>query len=160
MHVWAGSWNNGISMHNPRTEAFAGIERVTGDPHSLPARPVSSVLTDTDGTLWFGLPEGGGLVHFDLQSGVIARFASDSSSSIGLPKNLIEDVMRTRDGSLWVATSGGGLHRLPPGASSFEHFRHAASDTGSLISDDLLFLQQDRAGTLWAGTADARCRRR
>ncbi|MDR3385922.1 MAG: two-component regulator propeller domain-containing protein [Rudaea sp.] len=153
--IWAGSWNNGVSVHDPRTEAFVSIQSVTGEPHSLPARPVSAVMGDSDGTLWFGLPEGGGLVHFDLHSGVIARFASDAGSPGGLPKNLIEDVKRGHDGSLWVATSGGGLHRLLPGASGFEHFRHDPGDPDSLVSDDLLFLQQDSAGTLWVATADA-----
>ncbi len=153
--VWAGSWNNGISIHDPRTEVFAGIERVVVDAHSLPARPVSAVIADKDGTLWFGLPEGGGLVHFDLQTGVMARFASDSSSVGGLPKNLIEDVIRTRDDSLWVATSGGGLHRLSPGAKAFDHFRHDGNDADSLGSDNLLFVLQDKAGTIWVGTVDA-----
>ena len=153
--IWAGSWNNGVSMHDARTEAFVSIEPVTNDPRTLPARPVAAVFGDNDGTLWFGVVEGGGLVHFDPQTGVVARYTHDVAVPGSLPPNLIENIKRTRDGSLWVAMAGGGLHRLPAGASGFVHYRHDAQDSDSLASDDLLFLMPDRAGTLWIGTVDA-----
>jgi ligand-binding sensor domain-containing protein/signal transduction histidine kinase len=153
--IWAGSWNNGVSMHDPRTEAFATIEQVAGDPRTLPARPVSAVMADNNGALLLGLPEGGGLVQFDPEAGVVFRFALDPATPGSLPQNLIEYLVRAHDGSLWVATAGGGLHRLPRGGSDFIHYRHDAQDPDSLASDDLLFVMQDRAGTLWIGTTDA-----
>ena len=153
--IWAGTWNNGLSVHDPRTQAFANIEPVPGDPRTLPARPVGAVYGDRDGTLWFGVSEGGGLVHFNPAVGVIARYTQDAAVPGGLSPGVIEDITRSRDGSLWVATAGGGLHRLPQGTSSFIHFRHDANDAGSPASDNLLFVMEDRTGTLWIGTADA-----
>jgi ligand-binding sensor domain-containing protein/signal transduction histidine kinase len=153
--IWAGTWNNGLSMHDPRTEAFAVVEPVAGDPRTLPARPVAALYVDHDQTLWLGVTEGGGLVHFDPAAGVVAHYPQDTAVPAGLPHNVIENIKRTRDGSLWVATDGGGLSRLPPGASSFVRYRHDANDPDSLASDHVLFLMQDRAGTLWIGTLDA-----
>ncbi len=153
--IWAGSWNNGISMHDPRTEAFATIEWNDAVGNRLPAQPVTSLTVDKDDTLWFGLPDNRELVHFDLKTGTIQSFKSDSSKPGNLPENLIEHIKRGRDGSLWVATTGGGLGRLLPGASQFTSYRHDPNDLDSLVSDDLLYLMSDRAGTLWIGTADA-----
>ncbi len=153
--IWVGTWNNGLSMHDPRTEAFANVEPVPGDPRTLPARPVAALYVDHDSTLWFGITEGGGLVHFDPAVGAIARYPQDASAPAGLPQNVIENIERTRDGSLWVATDGGGLNRLSPGATAFVRYRHAAGDPDSLASDHLLSLMQDHAGTLWIGTLDA-----
>jgi len=152
--IWAGTWNNGLSMHDPRTEAFASIVPA-GDARSVPFRSVGAVLGESDNTLWFGTAEGGGIVRFDPRQGVIEHYLHDASIAGSLQQGVIENIKRTRDGSLWVSTAGGGLSRLPPGTSSFIHFRHSKTDPDSLASDDLLFIMQDRAGTLWIGTVDA-----
>ncbi len=153
--IWAGSWVNGVSVHDPRTEAFALITSVPGDARTLPTSAVGEVYGDRDGTLWFGLVEGGGLVHYDLRRGVLMRYVNDPARPGSIARSVIQKVLRTRDGSLWVATADSGLERLPPRSDRFEHFRHDPADPGSLASDDLLYLLQDRAGTLWIGTADA-----
>ncbi|HET8940971.1 MAG TPA: two-component regulator propeller domain-containing protein, partial [Rudaea sp.] len=153
--VWAGSWNNGISMHDPRTQAFATIEWNNEQGERLPAQPVTGLFADKDDTLWFGLSDTHKLIHFDLQSGTIQSYAADSTRPGSLPGNLIEDMKRGRDGSLWVATTGGGLSRLLPGASQFVAYRHDPNDPGSIASDDLLYLMSDSTGTLWIGTVDS-----
>ncbi|HPW05142.1 MAG TPA: two-component regulator propeller domain-containing protein, partial [Dokdonella sp.] len=61
---------------------------------------------------------------------------------------------RTRDGSLWVATIGGGLNRMLPGNEGFQRFRHDPENPASLADDAILTLYEDRAGTLWIGTRD------
>ncbi|MGA9334410.1 MAG: ATP-binding protein, partial [Rudaea sp.] len=153
--IWAGSWNNGISMHDPRTEAFATIEWNDASGHRMPAQPVAGLFADKDDTLWFGLSDSRLLVHFDLKSGTIRSYAQDSNKAGSVPENLIEDIKRGGDGSLWVATAGGGLSRLRPGASEFVTYRHDPKDPDSLGSDDLLYLMSDKSGALWIGTVDA-----
>jgi signal transduction histidine kinase/ligand-binding sensor domain-containing protein len=153
--VWAGSWNDGISVHDPRTEAFVSLRSVPGDPNTLPSNPVVAALANPDGTLWLGFPSGGGMARFDPQHGVVQRFVADENKPDALPVALIEQIARSRDGSLWIPTSGGGLVRLPPGSSQFVRYRHDPNDPASLASDDLLYAMQDRQGTLWVGTTDA-----
>lgn len=149
-----GSWVNGFSVHDPRTRAFTQVDAVAGEQRSLPSRPVLSVHADPDGSLWAGLIDGGGLVHFDLNRGVLRRYAHDPSDPGSLSHNFVQAVTRGRDGSLWVATVGGGLNRLRPGSERFEHYRHDPSDPGSLAADALIFVYEDSAGTLWVGTLD------
>ena len=153
--IWAGAWNTGLSMHDPRTEVFARLKPVPNDQRTLPSRSVSTLLAEPDGTLWIAVSEGGGLQHFDPRQGVIGRYTHDPAQPASFPSYLIEDMKHTRDGSLWLATAGGGLSRLAPGASTFEHYRHAASDADSLASDNLLYLLTDSAGTLWIATFDS-----
>nr|WP_306673584.1 sensor histidine kinase [Tahibacter caeni] len=149
-----GSWVNGFSIHDPRTRAFTQVDAVAGDPRALPSRPVLAVHADADGTLWVGLIDGGGLVHFDLQRGVLRRYAHDPADPGSLSHNFVQSLTRGRDGSLWVATVGGGLNRLRPGSGRFERYRHDPADPGSLAADALVFVDEDSAGTLWVGTLD------
>lgn len=149
-----GSWVNGFSIHDPRTRAFTQVDSVAGEPRALPSRPVPSVHADADGTLWIGLIDGGGLVHFDPQRGVLRRYVNDPADAGSLSHNFVQALTRGRDGSLWVATVGGGLNRLRPGQQRFERYRHDPRDPGSLAADALVFVYEDSAETLWVGTLD------
>jgi ligand-binding sensor domain-containing protein/signal transduction histidine kinase len=159
--LFVGSWANGFSVQNPRTEAFTRIESVSGDPRTLPSRQALTVWGDTDGTLWAGVLEGGGLVHLDMNRGVIARYRHDPQVESSLSHDFVQFVTRTRDGSLWVATMGGGLNRMRRDGSGFEHYRHDPNDSTSIAEDSILYVHEDRVGTLWVGTLnqglDERC---
>jgi ligand-binding sensor domain-containing protein/signal transduction histidine kinase len=149
-----GSWVNGFSIHDPRTRAIVRIDAATGEPRSLPSRAAPSVHADADGTLWIGLTEGGGLAHFDLRRGLLRRYAHDPTDPGSLSHNFVQALTRGGDGSLWIATVGGGLNRLRPGSERFEHYRHDPQNPGSLAADALVFVNEDSAGTLWVGTLD------
>ncbi len=159
--LFVGSWANGFSVHDPRTEAFTTIESVAGDPRTLPSRQALSVWGDNDGTLWAGVLEGGGLVHLDMEKGVIARYRHDPQRADSLSHDFVQFTTRTRDGSLWIATMGGGLNRMRQ-EGSFEHFRHDPADPKSIAEDSILFVYEDLSGTLWIGTLnqglDERCK--
>jgi len=149
-----GSWNNGFSIHDPRTRAFSQIDSVAGDARTLPVRPVMGLHADDDGTLWMGMSEGGGLVHLDPAKGVLQRFVHDPNRPDSLAHDFVRSVTRSRDGSLWISTVGGGLDRLRPGSNVFEHTRHNPDDPASIASDSLLGFYEDSTGTQWISTAD------
>ncbi len=153
--VWAGSWVNGVSVHDPRTEAFSTISRVAGDARTLPGQSVSAVTVNTDGTLWLGLSDGAGIVRFDPTKGILERHVHESSIPGSLPLGLARDIIIARDGSVWIASASSGVARLPPGESNYISFHHDAADPGSLASDSILQLMQDDAGTIWVATEDA-----
>lgn len=159
--LFVGSWANGFSVHNPRTEAFTRIESVAGDPRTLPSRQARSVWGDPDDSLWVGVLEGGGLVHLDMQRGVVGRYTNDPAVPGSLSHDFVQFITRTRDGSLWVATIGGGINILRPGKTEFEHIRHDPADPSSLAEDSILYIYEDRVGTMWIGTEskglDQRC---
>jgi len=149
-----GSWTNGFSIHDPRTRAFIQIDSIPGDARTLPARPVMSVHADDDGTLWMGMSEGGGLVHFDPAKGVLQRFVHDPNRPDSLAHDFVRNLTRSRDGSLWISTVGGGLDRLRPHSGAFEHARHDPADPTSIATDSLLGFFEDSTGTQWISTAD------
>ena len=55
---------------------------------------------------------------------------------------------------MWVGAGQAGLNRLDPATGRWQRFRHNAADPNSLSDDTIRFIAQDRAGTLWIGTAD------
>ena len=151
----AGTYTNGISVHDPRTRALALIDRIVEGGASGSIQSALALYGDADNTLWSSTASNGGLLHLDLSGQVLRRFVHDPKRPDSLAHDFVQYVTRTPDGSLWVATIGGGLDRLKPDGSGFEHLRHDPADKTSLASDRVLFVTQDRAGTLWVGTLDA-----
>jgi len=153
--LFAGSWTNGFSVHDPRTHALALIDRVADGAQITPLQSALTISADPDGTLWCGITPSGGLLHLTLSGQMLRHYTHDPARSDSLAHDFVQYITRTGDGSLWVATMGGGLDRLKADGSGFEHLRHDAADPASLASDRILFVSDDRAGTLWVGTSDA-----
>jgi signal transduction histidine kinase/streptogramin lyase len=120
----------------------------------LPARPVPGIFADADGTLWLGMGDGGGLVHFDPARGVLQRYVNDPLRAGSLGHDFVRNLTRGRDGSLWAATNGGGLAHMMPGADTFARMRHDGTDPDSLASDTLIGVFEDSHRTLWVYTLD------
>ncbi|MCJ8269271.1 MAG: GGDEF domain-containing protein, partial [Psychrosphaera sp.] len=54
----------------------------------------------------------------------------------------------------WVATRGGGLNRFNRDQQTFERFTHDPAKPGSLSSNDVWSVFEDKDGIIWVGTRD------
>jgi ligand-binding sensor domain-containing protein/signal transduction histidine kinase len=108
---------------------------------------VRRIKQTPDGYLW--LATRGGLVRFD---GV--RFSTYLAGSVeGLESSTMQDLLVDRDGSLWIATLGGGV-------AHFQHGKfHSYTSRDGLPSDDVNALHQDAHGVLWVGTREGKIAR-
>ncbi len=168
--IWVGTWRAGVAVHNPQTRSVSVIHQHidTEDfgntkQRGLPGNSVRAIWQEPDGTLWLGILEDGGLVHYDLSAGVLARFVHKPNDPTSLASNSIQAIIRTRKGELWVATNGGGLNQLinsparidtKLNSTGFIHYGTHEPSPRTLNSDKLLALFEDRDGTLWASSDD------
>ncbi len=153
--LWVGTWLNGVSLFDPRTEAIAELRTEEADPVRLPGSAVPGLLTDTDGTVWLGVLESGGLVQFDVRRGLLRRYAPQPGVEGQLPNGVVQHIFRDRKGRLWVATAGGGLAFLDRGSERFGVLRHDPADPGSLPGDVIQRVLETRGGDLWVGTIES-----
>jgi ligand-binding sensor domain-containing protein/signal transduction histidine kinase len=92
-----------------------------------------------------------GLLIFVFHSTCFAQALFDVwTTDQGLPQNAIQDIVQTRDGYLWLATTDGLVR--------FDGVRFTVFNSGNtpgLKSNRFTRLFEDREGTLWIGTEDA-----
>jgi PAS domain S-box-containing protein len=170
--IFLGTANGVFELRGGRLARHWGVEE------GLPAGQVSSLLHESDGTLWIGTTDG------------LARLRGARVEAVppGLPPKIhVTTILRRRDGSLWIGTEG-GIYRLdrdrfvevalpsalPNRASErlFEdrngnlwigyrgfglaRLRGATAEryttANGLPSDVVLSLFEDREGSLWIGT--------
>lgn len=115
--IWAGG-ATGVSTYS----AQHGWQENSEVNEMLLNRDVRTIRRTQSGTLWMGTSYG---LHA-FQEDTVHVYATEH----GLKSALILDIADTDDGSLWVATKDGGLHRLKDG--QIKHIPESL--TGSQIS--------------------------
>lgn len=120
----------------------AGMMRLSRTPVRVLAMPTAAdsdfgtVALDTDGSLWAASNQ---LVHVQGSHAAPFKFP-------GLGNERVRNVLRSRDGSLWIGTDGSGVYRL-----SNRRTQHFTTHVG-LVNNFVRVFLESRDGTLWIGT--------
>lgn len=120
----------------------AGMMRLSRTPvHVLPLSSAAdsdfgTVSLDTDGSLWAASNQ---LMH--VKDGRAAAFRLP-----GLDDSRVRNVLRARDGSLWIGTDGSGVYQL----SALDGMKHFTTREG-LVNNFVRVLIESRDGSIWIG---------
>jgi ligand-binding sensor domain-containing protein/two-component sensor histidine kinase len=108
-HTGAHAEPSTFAPNSPNGIFFQGKPSLTHftSTDGLPVNAVMSLERDDRGFIWFGTQDGA------------AVFNGHNFSVVDMPNravsNYIYDILAARDGSIWFATSNGGVHRLKDG---------------------------------------------
>jgi PAS domain S-box-containing protein len=153
--VWIGTWG-GLNRLDPKTGRFTHYLHEPDNPNSLSDNHVYSILEDSRGTLWIGV-DAHGLDTFDRDTETFSHFQHDPDDAYSLSDNDVVRLYEDRTGILWVGTWSGGLNALDlqsqDGQARFRRYQHDPAKPGSLGAGTVYAIYEDRAGTLWVGTA-------
>ncbi|MCP9235832.1 two-component regulator propeller domain-containing protein [Lewinella sp. JB7] len=151
--VWVGTVGGGLNYSEQQLQAGAEARFRTISP---PGRVYSILEVDNRAghRMLLGSDSGPGLFEIDLRTTpYVAR-------PIRSMNRAVFSLLESNDGTVWLGTYAGGLHRWVPrddGTYDKTTFR-SEPGTGGLPSDIIRSLLEDRAGNLWIGTADGLAR--
>lgn len=112
---------------------------------------VMAIAQDNYGFLWFATESG--LNRYD---GINFKlYRSERGKPGTLASDFVRDLHLAVDGSLWIASDGGGISRWDPATDTVETYRHDVSAPTSLATDRIRTILADKDGTVWVGTRDA-----
>ena len=148
--MWVGTYNGKVWLVNqvsgiPNSKEWLAKQGQATLLPGLPGKPVTSLVQETNGTLWIG-SLGGGLTR--LQNGKLTKITQQD----GLQSDLIRSLLLDSEGTLWIGTDGGGLNRWANGQIS-----HITTKQG-LPDDIILQIVEDDTGCLWLGGNSGICR--
>ena len=111
------------------------------DPHGLPVSYVRTIAHDSLGRVWLGM-DGGGLARFEPAENWFTRFGG--STVVGLAADA--------NGGMWAASTTGLMHVRADGRVE-EAWPHDGKGPDALPEASITAVLQDRAGTVWVGSA-------
>lgn len=136
--VWVGTWGQGLARHDPAARAFRTVrhspQRAEGLSHPAAVRAMQM----QDGTIWVGT-NGKGIDILDERYRRIGGHALGDAS--------VTCLAQATDGTIYVATLAGELHRLRSGASAFE-------TVSGLPGGQIRAMTFGPGGELWAGGSE------
>lgn len=144
--LWIGAWLNGLSMIAPEAQGFGSLRVQSGRDDAADQIAVISLIAEKDGSVWMGLTENQGVVHYDFGKGVLEHFRHDPADRRSIPPGLVLALLKDRDGRLWVGTDLGLAVQRSDG---FHTFEHRPDDPASRAEATTPALYQDRGGTVW-----------
>jgi len=141
-YLWFGT-EEGLNRYDGY--GFVVFKHDANDPSSLSNNIVYALCEDHQHRLWVGTQSG--LCRFDPRT--------ETFTTVPAIRDRVASIVETGDGTLWVASSGGGLFLLRPNTDAFVSYQPVPSDPGSLSSYLTSALLEDRNGRLWIGTNNA-----
>ena len=143
-----------VCLHVVSISAFCQKQLISferlGTEQGLSQSNVICILQDSRGFMWFGTRDG--LNKYDGYKFTVYKNKSDDNKSIS--NNYIQAIKEGKDGSLWIATRGGGLNRYDCQKNLFTSFKHDPKNKYSISCDVVNTIVEDHLGNVWVGTED------
>ena len=148
--LWIGT-NEGVDRYDHNTDSFIHFRHRSDDAKSLPGYQASSFLEDEQGTLW--VAGAGGLSRFDRDRGKFVPYRPQTKGSSDSADSDIRALcLDAVTGSLWHSTWNAGVTVIDGSTGQSMSFRREPKDIGSLSSNEVADIYQDRDKNIWIST--------
>lgn len=142
--LWLGTEGHGVVIISADRKLVTRYYETT---ISADRRDVQSIFQDSKGRVWMGTGTQLLMAEDDRETPLREyEFRDTDPRSVGF--GLVACVMQSRDGSIWVATKGGGLSRYDEKEGKFDRFTEA----DGLAHDNCYGIVEDAEGILWIST--------
>ena len=163
-NIWCGSHGFGLIFipnlqHNPEGVNYQ-YESISGNPETLSDNVILDIFLDNRKRFWIGTNHGFNRLSVDYDNLDLSgknrpdlkfkRYIAEKPLEYYLNNNEINCFFENFDGTIWIATQGGGINILNPESGKFKHLTTA----DGLHSDDVIAMLPDEDGNLWISTAN------
>jgi ligand-binding sensor domain-containing protein/signal transduction histidine kinase/AraC-like DNA-binding protein len=144
--IWVGTEGFGLYGFNSDTVAY----HLTTTDSRLNSNTIRKIFNSDEQILWLGTLEG--LNIFNKYTSELLNFTYSDENSEGISNNSVRDIIKDRQGGIWIATYAGGVNYYHPKKILFSLNSHfTGQQTINKISVVTAFLEESN-GNLWIGT--------
>ena len=146
-NIVIGTPSNGISVYHPATDLFTHY--TTGNS-GLKNNWIFTLMEDSHDMLWLGT-NGGGLIHFDMESGSSEQYLFDIDKITSISNDYVTCIAESGESEMWVGTWD-GLNRFDRERKSFKRYYYGAENPFSLPNNGITCMYIDSRLNFWVGT--------
>ncbi|MCK4663136.1 MAG: SpoIIE family protein phosphatase [Bacteroidales bacterium] len=153
--VYILTWNAGINKIDAAKKPFRHYFSNPHDPEGLNDNQILSFYKDNAGNLWIAT-YGGGLNKLvrGVNEGSSERFIHykhDPQNPRSLSSNMVSQIYRDKDGTLWIGTYY-GLNKFNPETELFTRYQHDDNNPQSINGNTVEAIYEDSRGIFWIVT--------
>ena len=148
--LWIGTMDKGVAILG-RDDRLSWIPVKRGDPHSLSAGGIVTMLEARDGQMWVGT-YGGGANIVDPATRLVRQLPYGPAPG-AVSADAVTALAQDSQGYVWIGTDGGGLDLARPDGTVIKVFRHDPHDPTSLPANTVYALAVDSHDRVWVGTS-------
>ncbi|MEM8485720.1 MAG: two-component regulator propeller domain-containing protein [Bacteroidota bacterium] len=148
--IWAGLDEGGLDRIHPETgkkERFAPTDERSG---VSPDAAIQALHTDEEGVMWVGTDEG--LLRYEAELGQFIAVPLQTDTAVDLD---IWTIAGGKGESLWLGTGEDGLLHVDKNAGTARVYQHQIDRAGTISSNQIRSVLEDRTGTVWTATNNA-----
>lgn len=139
--VMLSVWESGLQIYNPKNKTFENFFRSKqekSESWNINNSEINDFEFDGKGNVWIGGNSG-----LELFNPITKRFKNASLNGV----DVVNDIFRTSNGALWLATSR-GLFYYQPEIEKLTHY----NESNGMSDDFVVSIEQDANHNLWLGT--------
>ncbi len=148
--LWIGTMDKGVAILG-RDDKLSWIPVKRGDPHSLSAGGIVTMLEARGGQMWVGT-YGGGANIVDPATRLVRQLPYGPAPG-AVSADAVTALAQDSQGYVWLGTDGGGLDLARPDGTVIKVFRHDPHDPSSLPANTVYALAVDSHDRVWVGTS-------
>lgn len=148
-YLWLGLRGLGLAGFDTVTETFQYYNHNPQNPEKGPGNEMVRVILHDrlDNTIWIGSNLGGGLSRFNKRTQLFTHYKFNPNDTNSLGSDAVNAIFQDREGSIWIATAGGGLNKFDRDTETFIRYGQRFK-----IPDNIMTILQDDQGKLWLST--------
>lgn len=104
-NIWVGTYKNGLWVYNSKTKTFREVPVLNAKQQK--ATDVRTVFKDGKGRIWVGSS-----TSLNIYSDTFKLLASFSNNANNLSGSIVQSIIETQSGTVWIGVSGGGLFQF------------------------------------------------
>ncbi|GAF01981.1 ligand-binding sensor domain-containing protein [Saccharicrinis fermentans] len=150
-NIWIGSYNNGVNFLDKHKKKF-NLYQFNYTDSGLLSNNVRAFFEDSDGELWVGTKEGGGISKFNPEDGTFINYKADRFNPSWLDNDIVICISELEKGKLLVGTYGGGIYLFNKAKETFSKFAMPNDGKNSISNKYVYALYKDEDARIWIGS--------
>lgn len=155
--LWVGTAKGGMNRLDRESGSWRHYIHAPDDPGSISSNNASYLYEDSSGRIWVCHDrvdtDISGLDIFSKETGAFARYGQASDHPHNPSTKMITRVYEDADtGIVWVLNHIAAIDKYDPQAAKFNLWQHHPKIPGSLSSNGVTDIYEDRRGDIWIGS--------
>ena len=149
-HLWIGTLSNGLYRYNYATSELVKIYSDQKQEIQIENKSILSIYFDNSGVIWIGTFHSG-VIFINPTTFAFHSIPEENGSKLCIKSQTTHDVLESKDGNLWLATSE-GVTRINQ-ENQCTHYNYKSGDVNSLSANNIISLYQTQNGDIWVTNA-------